>query len=194
MQTMRLFICMDTPAEVKKAVADLQIRLRPLAKGLVSWPRQEGLHLTLKFLGDTDAGRREIAAELVRRAAAEAGPFEMSVGGVGAFPNFKHPRVFWIGIQEPTGKLISMQKRIEKDFSAQGFSAEERPFSPHLTIGRVKDSRGLGDLCCELEKTDLPVMTFIAKEVILMRSELRPDGAVYTPVVKAGLGTRVILS
>jgi len=126
MQTMRLFFCIDMPVEVKKTVAELQSRLRLLAKGQVRWTRQEGLHLTLKFLGDTNPGERDVAVELVRRAAAESAPFEMRIHGAGAFPNFRSPRVFWLGIEELAGGLKALQNRIENDFSAQGFSAEER--------------------------------------------------------------------
>jgi RNA 2',3'-cyclic 3'-phosphodiesterase len=188
MENLRLFVCIEMPAEIKKTVAGIQIRLRPLAKGFVSWARQEGLHITLKFLGEVESKELDKVAEAVAQAAREIKPFELTITGTGGFPNLKSPRVFWVGIEEPTGMLLKLQAQIESEFTAMGFAREDRPFSPHLTIGRVKEPKGVSDICCELQKTTLGPMSFMANELIVMRSDLRPDGPVYTPMKKIKLG------
>ncbi len=178
----RTFVCIELPADVKKAINGLQHRLRPLAKGFISWARQEGLHITLKFLGDVAANRIDQVEQVVQSAAQDVPPFPITVSGTGGFPNLKRPRVFWVGIEEAAGRLALMQSRIEEGMAGLGIAKEERPFTPHLTLGRVKDVTRVGDVSHELEKTLLEPMTFTAGEVIVMRSDLRPDGPVYTPL------------
>lgn len=180
METYRTFVCIEIPSEIKKAINSLQVRLRPLAKGYISWARQEGLHVTLKFLGDVAADKIEKVGQVVEQAVAGLQPFTISVSGTGGFPNLKRPRVFWVGIQEASGSLATLQSRIDDGLAGLGFPREERGFTPHLTLGRVKDVAGVGDVCRELEKSVLEPMSYTAKEVIVMRSDLRPDGPVYT--------------
>jgi len=187
MEGIRLFVCIELPAEIKKVLLGVQIRLRPLAKGFVSWARPEGLHLTLKFLGRVESKRLDAAAEALARACQEVRPFELTVSGTGGFPNLKWPRVFWVGVQEPTGTLQKLQTQIETEFNAADFVKEDRAFSPHLTLGRVKEPKGVADICRELEKITLEPMTFTANELVLMRSDLRPDGPAYTPMKKSTL-------
>jgi RNA 2',3'-cyclic 3'-phosphodiesterase len=188
MESLRLFTCVDLPTEIKKVITSLQVRLRPLAKGYVSWARPEGLHLTLKFLGQVAASRVAEITGLMVSAAHEAQPFELFISGTGAFPNFSRPRIYWAGIQEPTGTLQRLQSHIEQTFRAAGFAAEERPFSPHLTLGRVKQPQGVADLSRALEETGLAAMSFTATEILLMASDLLPTGPVYTSLKKVALG------
>jgi RNA 2',3'-cyclic 3'-phosphodiesterase len=180
METYRTFVCIEIPAEIKKAINSLQVRLRPLAKGYISWARQEGLHVTLKFLGDVAINKMDPVAQIVEQAVAGLQPFTISVSGTGGFPNLKRPRVFWVGIQEASGSLTTLQSRIDDGMAGLGFPREERGFTPHLTLGRVKDMDGVIDVCRELGKSVLEPMSFTAKEVIVMRSDLRSEGPVYT--------------
>jgi len=188
METLRLFICVDLPAEIKNVITSLQVRLRPLAKGYVSWARPEGLHLTLKFLGQVAASRVAEITELMENAGRKAQPFELIISGTGAFPNFARPRVYWAGIQEPAGILQRLQSQLEAELCAAGFSAEERPFSPHLTLARVKQPLSVADLSRALAESELAAMSFTAAGIILMASTLLPAGPVYTPIKKVALG------
>ncbi len=187
----RSFVCIELPAEIKKSLADLQSRLRPLAKGAVSWPKPEGLHLTLKFLGDVDAGRLDAAADALLRSCAESHGFQVCLRGTGGFPDLRMPRVLWAGLAEPSGELEKLQRRIEQAFRAAGFAAEERPFSPHLTIARVKAPREAAELARHWQTTALENLCFSVKEVVLMRSDLLPEGATYTPLRRVPLATAV---
>ncbi len=183
----RSFVCIELPEEIKKKLAELQSRLRPLAKGSVSWPKPEGLHLTLKFLGDVDPGRLDAAADALLAGCAESHGFHVSLRGTGGFPDLRAPRVLWAGLSEPSGELKKLQLRMEQAFLANGFAAEERPFSPHLTIARVKAPREVAALARQWQDTVLEDLCFSVQEVVLMRSDLRPEGAAYTPLRRARL-------
>lgn len=187
----RSFVCIELPEEIRTTLADLQSRLCPLAKGSVSWPRPEGLHLTLKFLGDVDAGRLDAAANALLCGCAESHGFQVCLRGTGGFPDLRAPRVLWAGLIEPSGELEKLQARIEMAFRAAGFAAEERPFSPHLTIARVKAPREEAKLARQWQAASLENLCFSVNEVVLMRSDLRAEGAVYTPLRRAPLATAV---
>ncbi len=185
----RSFVCIELPEEIKKKLAELQSRLRPLARGAVSWPKPEGLHLTLKFLGDVDPGRLDAAADALLAGCAESHGFQVSLRGTGGFPDLRAPRVLWAGLSEPSGELEKLQLRMEQAFRANGFAPEERPFSPHLTIARVKAPREVAALARQWQATVVENLCFSVQEVVLMRSDLRPEGAVYTPLRRARLTT-----
>jgi len=191
MPSCRSFVCIELPKEIKENLAVLQSRLRPLAKGTASWPKPEGLHLTLKFLGDVTPGRLEAAADALKRGCAESQKFQVCLRGTGGFPDLRAPRVLWVGLADPSGELEKLQLRIEQTFRAAGFAAEERPFSPHLTIARIKAPKDAAVLARQWQATSLENLCFSVDEVVLMRSDLRPDGALYTPMRRVRLATPV---
>ena len=183
----RAFICIELPDDIKEKLGRLQADLKALGQS-VRWTRTDGIHLTLKFLGDIEQEVVPNIVEQISEAAQQISPFEIQVKDVGAFPNFKKPRVFWIGIDEQSGALAHIQTAIESNLASLGFEKEQRRFSPHLTIGRVKTSEGLNSISSALEQMKLKVMSFSAKQVVVMQSQLQPTGAVYTPlhVIKIG--------
>jgi RNA 2',3'-cyclic 3'-phosphodiesterase len=176
----RIFICFDLPGEIREKLRALQSALKPLGRG-VSWTRPEGIHLTLKFLGDVESGRIADIAAALSRATTGTRTFAISVQGVGAFPNLRRPRVLWVGIEEPGGALTQLARGIDEALGTLDFRREERPFSPHLTLGRVKSPDGIEAICQKLNALSFAPMTFSPSEVVVMRSDLRPDGAAYTP-------------
>jgi 2'-5' RNA ligase len=160
---------------------------------LVRWTRPEGIHLTLKFLGDVQADWLEDIADALRSACAPHAPFSLSIGGMGVFPNPRRPRVVWIGVDEPTGTLIRLQQDIERAISPLGFPTERRTFSPHLTLGRVKNGRGAAELEAlgqYAKQAQVRVGEMEAHAVYLMRSDLRPSGAVYTELAEVALNNK----
>jgi 2'-5' RNA ligase len=179
MADIRSFICIEVPEEILFRLKTLQKRLKGLSDG-VRWVRPEGIHLTLKFLGDVDEGRLADVARGIETATRNIQPFEILLGGYGAFPNFRRPRVFWLGIQEDTGVLIRLQRRIEQELEKEGFSPEKRRFTPHLTLGRVKFNENIAKVSQLLSEEDTGADRFRVSEVKLKRSDLLPSGAVYT--------------
>lgn len=176
---MRLFIAIEVPEEIKERVYRAIEPVKAL-KADVRWVSSEGFHLTLKFLGEVDEkGLEEVKAALGGLSAIPQ--TTMRVQGAGAFPGLKNPRVVWIGAEEPSGRLAAMQKELEDRLEAQGFPREDRPFHPHLTVGRVKSFKRTRELADGLGALKgLLFGEFPLEEVVLFKSELKPTGAVYT--------------
>jgi 2'-5' RNA ligase len=177
---MRLFIAIEIPDEIKKEMAKVQEQLRK-ANVEASWPRPEGMHLTLKFLGEVPETK---IAEIVRglQTAAEGiGRFRLEVRGVGTFPNPRNARVVWIGLAGEVGKLTHLQESVENALERIGLARDERKFTAHLTLGRIKQVRSRDQWLAGLEELrDRSLQGFDVTAVSLMKSELKPSGAVYT--------------
>ncbi|MGH2628651.1 MAG: RNA 2',3'-cyclic phosphodiesterase, partial [Anaerolineales bacterium] len=151
---------------------------------MVRWVRPENVHLTLAFLGDLPAERIPEVQRVVEPAAAETPPLHLSVGGLGAFPRPQAPRVIWIGVQESSGRLEILEDRLEDGLRRLGWEPPEEPFRPHLTLGRVRRGAPRPDverLVASLQSASAgEIGSMIAPEAALFRSDLTPDGAVYT--------------
>lgn len=187
MEAIRAFIAIELPAALRQHLGEvekeIQSRAGEGARRAVRWVPVENMHLTLKFLGEVSTGSLEALSRMLQVEAARHKPFSLMVGGLGAFPNLRRPRVIWVGLEAPPD-LLSLQHSIEAETSRLGYPAEERPFSPHLTLGRIAQnalptevalvSRVLGD-------TSLGAFGQVQVDQLhLFRSDLRPGGAVYT--------------
>jgi 2'-5' RNA ligase len=154
--------------------------------------RPEGVHLTLKFLGDTPLDKIDGVQAALAQAASQVEPFTFYVSGLGCFPTSRRPRVVWVGLQEPTGRLARLRDLIEECVAPVGFPTERRSFHPHLTLGRVQryatksEVREIG----EVVATSItgPVDEVVVNSVAYIKSDLRPSGAVYTTLFDASLG------
>lgn len=179
MDKYRCFVAIGIPDQVKKALAEIQKDLRAWP-ARVKWVEEKNFHLTLKFLGDVgELQIRDIEAGLVK-ACSRRRQFEILVSGLGAFPNARNPKVIWAGIQDPRKHLYSLWSDIEHELVRLGFAAETKHFSPHLTLGRIKDTKpapGLGEILrsLQIKSHEIPVT-----EVKLMRSVLSRSGPEYS--------------
>lgn len=181
MMTVRSFICIELPDEVKSEIALFQARLKS-EPASVSWTKPENIHLTLKFLGDVEEGRLTEIERTLESVAARFSPFELAASGCGVFPNERNPRVLWIGVREDEGHLQRLARAVEDAMAGLGFAREDRPFQAHLTIGRVRAAAGAHELARKLMAQSFPPRLFRADHLTLMRSDLRPSGAIYTPL------------
>jgi 2'-5' RNA ligase len=180
MDDIRSFIAVEIPPGLKSRMDELQRELRR-TEADVKWVRPEGIHLTLKFLGSIHPDDVERISQSIAPAIAGWEPFEVRVQGMGCFPNPRNPRVVWLGMDRGKEILTSLQQAVEKNAAELSFPPEDRPFSPHLTLGRVRSARGRGELARAIEKhRGTEVGTFQVREVFLFRSELFSSGAVYT--------------
>ncbi len=175
-------------------LADLQNRLKKVTPPqTVRWTAPDGLHLTLHFLGDVAPDDINKIARLIEAAANACSPFALTLGGLGCFPHTRRPRIIWAGVSGQTDTLITLQQALGEKLKTIGFAPEARPYSPHLTIGRVKDGlpqRQLTQLGQALEQAQGQVGQLAALHVAalsLMKSELKPAGAVYTQMALAPL-------
>ena len=189
-ETQRLFIAIDLPDEVKTLLRALQAQLGRHTQA-VRWADPNGTHLTLKFLGEVRVAQIEAVTQGVQQAAHGARPLTLSTAALGGFPNGQRPRVLWLGVAGDLEPLRALQAAVEREIAPLGFPTEQRPFSPHLTLGRShKDPRPaeLVEIGRALAQIAAPQpVSFEVRELVLMRSELRPGGARYTPVAHAGL-------
>lgn len=191
MESIRAFIAVELPGEVASFLARLQDDLRKREQAPVKWVHPESIHLTLKFLGNIDARKVDAIAAAISGAAKGIGPLRLRLGAPGAFPNLRAPRVICIGLEGQTEELSNLHRNIDRALVPLGFSPEKRRFSPHLTLGRVRDKatpnerRLLGEAVSTLKvETSL---AFEAMAVSLMRSTLTREGAIYDRLASAAL-------
>lgn len=184
---MRTFVAIEIPSEVRAAISALQSELRG-ADSDVSWTRPEIVHLTLKFLGEIEESRIPEIQRACESIGQKSSPFRLVLNGPGAFPDSRRPRVLWVGLSGETAQLIQLQVSLEEGLSKVGFARDEKPFLPHLTIGRVRSNRNTRALMSLARKYDLPALSFVASEIELMRSQLHPTGARHTCLAKAAFG------
>lgn len=185
----RTFICIELPDELKAAIAAIQEQFK-MHKAHVSWVRPQNIHLTLKFLGDVEQQRLPDIIAQVNNVATAYSPFWLTPHGQGVFPTTKHPRVFWLGINDETGQLPALQAAVESALESLGFPKEQRRFQPHLTIGRVRPYRKPKDLTQAFLHLAFSASPFLVDHITVMQSELKPTGAVYTPLHVVALGEK----
>jgi 2'-5' RNA ligase len=185
MEKIRAFIAVPVPAPVLAKLSSLQQQLeRQMPPGSVRWVRTEGIHLTLKFLGDTPRERLPDIGRALTSVAREFPRHTFAVEGIGCFPNPHRPRVVWVGVRDVEGQLEALQEAVEQAMIPFGFAPEGRAFTPHLTLGRVnerasrRDVARIGEIVAATDVGLLGEVT--ADHFALIRSELKPTGAEYT--------------
>lgn len=185
---MRTFIAISLPSQVKGCLAGLEHKLMawPLK---IRWVKPANIHLTLKFLGEIETDRVDAVAVAMALTARTFSPIQLSVQGLGVFPGFRNPRVLWTGVGGQTDLLAQLQGRLDSALVEKGFEAEKRPFKAHLTLGRFKGRAPSVDLLEAVQQTGcFEAVPFEAADIILFKSDLRPQGAVYTPLQHCPLG------
>ena len=178
----RAFIAIELPGAVRRALGELIQRLD--ADGLpLRWVRPDNIHLTLKFLGDISSGQAAAVGDALAAAVAGTAPFQLRAAGVGVFPSLARARVVWVGAAGGVERLKGLQQNIDGALEKLGFAAEKRPFKGHLTLGRAKDRLDPERLKRSLKAVGVfEAGEFQVDRVTLFKSELKPTGAVYTPL------------
>ncbi|MBE3087563.1 MAG: RNA 2',3'-cyclic phosphodiesterase [Chloroflexi bacterium] len=181
---LRSFVAVEIPAEIQSALARSTAPLqKALPKPLIRWVAPQNVHLTLKFLGDVSPANLERLAEALKAEAVAHETFSMSVGGLGAFPTPRRARIIWIGLEAPAS-LMALLRGVEAVTARLGYASEDRPFSPHLTIGRVGQNVSGTDfqrIRTALEGATVGALgTLRVDAVHIFKSDLQPGGAVYT--------------
>lgn len=189
-ETVRTFIAIEMAPAAREFLAQCQDRLRQ-AGGDVRWVRTDIVHLTLVFLGEVAAGRLGGLEQAVRGAVAGFGPMTLQPGGAGQFPPRGRPRVVWIGIDEPSGGLVRLQKAVAEATAGFAEKVEDRPYSPHLTLGRVRGGRdldALSDAVAAMAGQKGPA--FEARDVVIFRSDLSPQGPMHSALARVPLASK----
>ena len=178
-QKIRTFIAINISDDVRAAIAEFQGTLRE-HKADVKWVRPDSIHITLKFLGDVEATRIKEIARSVQEAVKPAEPFTVSVQGVGTFPNDRRPRVLWVGVRTGADILSDVAVRIDVALSDLGFEKEKRRYSAHLTLGRVRSTKGIEAVVRAMRALGFETKPFDVVEIDVMQSVLQRTGAVYS--------------
>lgn len=188
-EKVRVFIAVSMPDDVKRQLAEIEKKLS-LSGADVKWVAESNFHITLKFLGDVDSSRLEEISSAVESAVLDIEPFEVALSGVGAFPNIRRPSVIWVGISAGGDELKKLAEKIEAALEPMGFAREARPFSAHITVGRTRTPRNIGQLRESIDcLKDIQAGAFRVDEAAVMKSELRPSGSMYTKLASCGLQT-----
>ena len=195
MSVIRAFIAIDLSPEIQNQLEDVVRKYKDqLVKVPVRWVAVNNIHLTLKFLGDVSLANLPLLTDMIATEVSGHHEFEISVGSSGAFPNMRQPRVIWVGVEAPH-ELISIQNGIESTTARLGYAREERPFSPHLTLGRISRNATSQDVkaisqCLEKIRVGFLGATLVEK-IHLYRSDLQPTGAVYTKIFSTTLMDKI---
>lgn len=192
-ETIRCFVALELDDATHRALAEVQTRLkRERVANAVRWVAPENIHITLKFLGDVASDQMPELQSALSEACAGVAPFALTLAGIGAFPNTRRPNVIWVGARGEVAIATTLAEQIEEACEMLGFAREEKSFTPHLTLGRVKrdvspsDRQAIGKLIEQTQVGELGTIQFA--HVSLMQSELRPGGSVYTSLKILKLG------
>jgi 2'-5' RNA ligase len=184
---LRLFIAIPLPTEVERQLDRLLTQLRPRSNN-VKWVAAKNIHLTVKFLGDTDEALVPGIKSDIDKAAAPYQPFQTTLDTIGAFPNLRRPRVIWVGGSDPIPDAVRLADDIDLRMTKLGFEREKRPFKPHLTLGRVRQGRRVDELGDYLQTFELKPIPLLLDRIVLFKSTLTPQGAIYERLHETRLG------
>lgn len=193
----RLFLAVTLPEEAREGVYRVQAGLREaMGETGIRWVAPPQFHYTLKFLGDVEESDITAIMEAAQKAARQMSPFRLAPAGVGVFPGQRSPQVLWIGARNGVPHLARLAEYLERELASAGFAPESKPYRPHLTLARMKTREGEESVAktllamTEEERNPPELKAFDAAAFVLMRSELRPQGAVYTPQKTFAFGTQ----
>jgi 2'-5' RNA ligase len=177
----RTFWALKVAPQIADLIRLVYADIPELKRGIRLVP-PENVHITLKFLGDTEEQQLGLISAAVKEQAPAWRSFPITVAGTGTFPNARHPRVIFLGIKDGLEKLREISNIIENCMEHFGYDREKRAFTPHLTIGRVKDERQAINAVESLLRYQYQPVTFSTTEIVFFESTLTPQGAIYTPL------------
>ena len=189
--SIRAFIAVNMPNEIRDGLAEIRRQLKKSGAD-ARWVKPNHMHLTLRFLGN-DVPLQVVGAigGSLRDSLTTIEQFAITIGGLGAFPNLAKPRVVWVGIEPHAGPLLELHDAVEDAVEKAGWAREDRPFTAHLTLGRIKSQSHLGKLRETLERgTSTAIGNMIVETVALLRSNLTPSGPVYETLTTVSLKPR----
>ncbi len=186
---MRLFIAFPLTTEVENSLGELINSLKEQG-GKVKWVAPRNIHITVRFLGDTDEKLVEPLKQLLDKIASQFSPAEITIDRLGAFPNLNRPRVLWAGLVENDAidNLRKLTRQVELAVRKLRFEKEKKGFKPHLTLGRVRDAHGLDNLLEYMNAYQFTPMSMVVDRVCLIQSTLTPQGPIYTTLHEVMLG------
>ncbi|MCF6156440.1 MAG: RNA 2',3'-cyclic phosphodiesterase [Candidatus Brocadia sp.] len=176
----RLFVAVEITGEIRKKLAEFQDKLKKVDAD-VSWVAPENLHITLKFIGAIDEEKIEAVTNIIKDSVTHIRPFDLDYRGIGTLPTEKNPRVIFADVIDPGGVLAKIHERLDNQLMALGVEHEDRNFEAHLTVGRIKTRRNVRKLIENLNSYNgFDFGSEHVSQVVLMKSDLSPEGPIYT--------------
>ncbi|HLG38521.1 MAG TPA: RNA 2',3'-cyclic phosphodiesterase [Chitinophagaceae bacterium] len=177
--TIRTFIAIPLTPEIRNMITPIQDRLKKLDCN-ISWVKPENIHLTLKFLGDVKMKKIDTIKQVLENLFQSTRPIPMKLSKIGAFPDINHPRILWVGLNDGGRQITHLVSLIEDECGKIGFKKEEKPFNPHITIGRIRSPKNLHLLAEAISNFAIPDhLTQLSQTIILYQSTLTSQGPVY---------------
>jgi 2'-5' RNA ligase len=183
----RTFLALFPPPAVVERIADSLEQVRQAGDG-VGWVKSANVHYTLRFLGDLEPAGVEAAKRAAVRTAQATRAFRVALGAPGVFPDPRRPRVLWLGAREGAAELTALARTLENALAEEKFARADKPFAPHLTLGRVRDSADGPRVTSRFLAGKFPGDAFEARELLVVKSTLDPRGARYEPIAAVALG------
>lgn len=190
---LRLFVACELPDEVRVSIGEIIDQLRERSGNAVRWVRPEGVHITLKFLGEVPQRQLPAVKMALHEAVTRHQPFNLEFSNIGMFGGREGLRIMWVGIAGDVLRLEALVRDVNTALAVVGFQPEKRPFRPHLTLGRVRDeisTRQRAEIEVAVGRQEVPPSSWRTSQVSLMRSRLLPTGARYD--VMGTFGLRVV--
>jgi 2'-5' RNA ligase len=188
-ESWRVFCAIDLTPAVRQRVLEHISLLRELAPHVkASWSREHNLHLTLKFLGQIGTSRLNRLSKAAAAATSGLSTFQVSIEETGVFPNSRRPRVLWLGVNDNSGKLAELHRRLEDACASERFPKERREFHPHLTLARLRNPQNAQELVAAHKQLSFEPVTVTIAELMVVRSELSPNGSKYSVISQHRLG------
>jgi len=182
----RTFLAVFPPRDVAEALAAALADIAKPGEG-VSWVKPGNVHYTMRFLGDLAEGRVGAAKRAAAAAVAGIAPFDVRLGGVGAFPNERKARVIWLGAEAGRDELVLLAKSLEVALGRERFERADHPFAPHLTLGRVRDPLSAPAALARLQALAWPELAFRVDALHVVKSTLHPQGSKYETLAQCAL-------
>ena len=187
-ETIRAFVAVELNDQVKQAIRAFQGHLKPLGCD-IAWVKPENAHLTLKFLGGVKAKMAPSVAQALMNLCRDLRPFDTTLTQPGIFPNLRHPRVVWIGLDDTDGNLARLAESLETALGNIGFQKEKRDFHAHITGGRIRTNKNASQLCEAIGKFPVPSgVNQSVGQITLFKSTLTSHGPVYEPLNQSKIG------
>lgn len=184
---MRLFVATPLPEEIEQYLGEIIDRLADHSGG-IKWVAAKNIHLTLRFLGETEPARVGKVTNLIDDVASQYAAVDTVLDNLGGFPNLKKPRIIWAGLDNGIEELSQIALQLELGVRKLRFEPEQRRFKAHLTLGRIRDHRQLGDMAEQLVRLRVEPHPFRFDRIVLFKSTLTPGGAIYERLHEACLG------
>jgi RNA 2',3'-cyclic 3'-phosphodiesterase len=179
---MRVFVAIPLPSELRSKLLAVQQAFRQIPVD-ATWVREDGFHLTLKFLGEVQAERLDDIVAAMLETIRRYRPFVVTLREVGVFPNELHPRVLWVGLHDEAGVLGCLQRDLEESLARKGFPYDVRSYNPHLTLARLKNLKYQSEFSRALHRhRDHEIGQFEVNHLELLESRLHPTGARYSMI------------